>query len=59
MISMTKEGSGSFRFPKRGRTGIIYVSSDLVIDSTFPFKEDESLRVKIEGNKLVIEKVKA
>jgi len=57
MIVMAKEGFGSFRFPKRGRTGIIYVPSDIVIDSTFPFKEDDALKIKIDGDRLIIKKV--
>ena len=55
---MTKEGIGSFRFPRRGRTGIIYVPSDVVIDSTFPFKEDDILKIQIDNDKLIVEKVK-
>lgn len=32
----------------------INLPSALVTDSTFPFKVNESLRIKIEGKKLVI-----
>ena len=58
MISMVKVGFGTFKFPKRGRTGIIYVPSDIVIDSTFPFKADDALKIEIDGDKLVIQKVR-
>lgn len=57
MVSaMVKEGFGSFRFPKRGRTGIIYVPADVVIDSTFPFKEDDVVYIQIIEDKLMIRK---
>ena len=35
----------------------IYLRVGLIEDSTFPFKVGEPLTVRIEGNRLVIEKV--
>src|SRR5881396_2031083 len=34
----------------------IYLAKDLVEDSTFPFRVDEDLTVRIEGDALVIDK---
>ncbi|MBS7656120.1 hypothetical protein KEJ50_06455 [Candidatus Bathyarchaeota archaeon] len=41
---------------KRGRTGLIYIPADVVKDSSFPFKPNEEVIIKIDGKKLVIEK---
>lgn len=51
------EGRTKIVFPnKRGRTGLIYIPADVVKDSSFPFKPNEELTIRIEGEKLVIEK---
>jgi len=55
---MVKEAIGTFRTPMRGRTGIIYVPADLVIDSTFPFKEGESVKIRIDNGRLIVEEIK-
>src|SRR6266536_2996210 len=34
----------------------IYLAKDLVEDSTFPFRTDEDLTVRIEGDALIIDK---
>ena len=34
----------------------IYIKSDLVNDSSFPFKPNEPLIIRIEGNRLIVEK---
>ena len=36
----------------------IYLRKELVNDSNFPFKAGELLIIRIEGNRLVIEKLK-
>ena len=41
----------------KGRTGVMFLPSVLVCDSNFPFTLPAEVRVKIEGNKLLIEKV--
>ena len=38
-----------------GSRHTIYLKTDLINDSNFPFKVGEPLIVKIEGNRLVIE----
>jgi len=35
----------------------IYISKDVASDSTFPFKVPEDVSVRIEGKKIVVEKV--
>jgi hypothetical protein len=36
----------------------IYISTQVAKDSNFPFKPGDELRVRIEGDKLIIEKAK-
>lgn len=47
-----KKGKGTvYRSPR------IYLATKLTDDSSFPFKEGDPLLVKIQGKKLVIEKL--
>lgn len=39
------------------KKGIIYIPQAIWVDSTFPFEEREKVRIKIEGKKLIIEKL--
>jgi hypothetical protein len=41
---------------KVGSRHTIYLQKDLVEDSAFPFKPGEPLMVRIDGNKLIIER---
>lgn len=43
---------------KVGSRHTIYLQKSLVEDSQFPFKPGEPLIVRIEGDKLIIERVK-
>jgi hypothetical protein len=36
----------------------IYIPSDVTKDSTFPFKSDEEVKVRIDKDRLIIEKSK-
>ncbi|MEM3677436.1 MAG: hypothetical protein QW176_04750 [Candidatus Bathyarchaeia archaeon] len=40
----------------KGKTGILYIPADIVKDSSFPFEPNETVIIKIEGEKLIIEK---
>lgn len=40
----------------RSRTGVLYIPADVVKDSLFPFSPNEEVIVRIEGDKLVIER---
>ena len=42
---------------KAGSRHTIYLRKDLVMDSAFPFKPKEPLLIKIEGKRLLIEKL--
>lgn len=54
MPHMTTQGEGSFRFPKRGKTGIIFVPADVCRDSQFPLKPGK-VKITIQGKKLSVE----
>jgi hypothetical protein len=53
---MVQEDTGRFGAASRGKTGIIYVPADLVKDTTFPFANGDSLLIRINGDRLVVEK---
>jgi len=40
----------------RSRTGVLYIPADLVKDSLFPFSPNEEVVVRIDGERLVIER---
>jgi len=40
----------------RSRTGVLYIPADVVKDSLFPFTANEEVVVRIEGEKLVVER---
>ncbi len=40
----------------RSRTGILYIPADVVKDSLFPFAANEEVVVRIDGDRLVIER---
>jgi len=58
LSGMVRENGGRFGMASKGNTGIIYVPSDLVKDSTFPLKEGDILHIRIDGDKLIVEKAK-
>jgi hypothetical protein len=55
-VKTVKEGEGRFQYASKGMTGIVYIPSDLVKDSTFPFQENEQVNIRIEGKRLIVEK---
>lgn len=55
---MVREDTGHFGAASRGKTGIIYVPADLVKDTAFPFGNGDSLIIRIDGERLIIEKGK-
>jgi len=48
---------GSIQSTSAG-TALIIIPSAVALDSAFPFKPHEKVLVRIEGEKLIIEKVK-
>ena len=59
---MVTQAEGRFinrKTPVKGKTYdrfFIYIPTELARDSAFPFKEGDKVKVRIEGNKLIIEK---
>jgi hypothetical protein len=53
---MVQEATGRFGSASRGKTGIIYVPADLVKDTTFPLAIGDSLCIRIDGERLIIER---
>jgi hypothetical protein len=47
---MVKEDTGRFRSASLGRTSMIYVPSDLVKDSAFPFTDGDALLIRLMEN---------
>ena len=52
---MAMEGKGRILPHVRGGY-YIYISRDVAMDSTFPFKVPEDVTVRIEGRKIIVEK---
>lgn len=53
---MALEGDARFVAYEKSRT-LIYVSKKLTDDSAFPFEPGEQLKARIDGKRLIIEKV--
>ena len=53
---MTIEGKGSIYQHAKGRL-VIYIPADVSKDSAFPFEVSEKVKVRIDGKKIVVEKV--
>jgi len=51
-----REAIGKLVDGPKSRTGILYIPSNLMTDSTFPFQAPTQLKITIEGNKLIITK---
>ena len=61
-VPKMRKGRGSF-INRRTKTGkkfydrfFIYVPTEVARNGTFPFKEGDKVIIKVQGNKLVIEK---
>jgi hypothetical protein len=52
-----REAIGKLTHGPKSRTGILYIPSDLMVDSTFPFQAPVSLKIRIDGVRLIMEKV--
>ena len=44
---------------KKSSTGVLYIPADLIKDSSFPFKPNEEVLIKISGEAIIIEKQKS
>lgn len=57
MVKRVLEAKARLIIPtNKGKTGILYIPADIVKDSSFPFEPNETVIIKIEGDRLVIEK---
>ena len=54
---MSTEGYGSFYEHAKGRL-VLYIPSDVRKDSSFPFRVGESVRIRIDRRRLIVEKSK-
>lgn len=52
-----REANGKLTFGPRSRTGVLYIPSGLMVDSTFPFQPPVNVKVRIDEGRLIVEKV--
>jgi hypothetical protein len=52
-----REASGKINYAAKGHTGILTIPADIMVDSAFPFPVPSRVRVIIEGDRLIIEKI--
>jgi hypothetical protein len=52
-----KEAIGKLTLGPKSRTGILYIPSDLMVDSAFPFQVPAQVSVRLEGDTLIVKKV--
>jgi hypothetical protein len=55
-VNRMLEGKAKFIIPSKGSTGVIYIPADVVKDSSFPFKPEQEVVVRINDQKLVIQR---
>jgi len=55
-VNRMLEGTTKFIIPSKGSTGVIYIPADVVKDSSFPFKPEQEVVVRINDQKLVIQR---
>jgi hypothetical protein len=54
MITMN-ETTAKIEKSSKSHTGILYLPSNLMLDSAFPFSVPSRVKVRIEGNQLIVE----
>ncbi len=54
---MSTEGTGSFYEHARGRL-VLYIPADVRKDSRFQFRAGEKVRIRIDGKRLLVEKLR-
>jgi hypothetical protein len=51
------EGRGKIKYSSKGsKTGVLYIAADLMKDSSFPFKPNEEVVVRISEDRLIVER---
>ncbi len=51
------EGTTKIEKSSKSSTGILYLPSHLMLDSAFPFHIPSRVKVRINGDKLIVEKI--
>ncbi len=51
-----RESTGKLTYGPKSRTGVLYIPSEVMIDSAFPFKAPINVKVRIDGERLIVEK---
>jgi len=54
---MVKEGIGRIVPIGAGNTRYISVPSKVATDDRFPFNDQENVRIRIDGNRVIVEKI--
>ena len=54
-----REAIGKLTYGPKSRTGILYIPSNVMLDSAFPFKAPTNLKVRIDGERLIVEKAES
>jgi len=50
---MVTKNTGTFKLSHKGKTGVLYIPADMVVDSAFPLKEGK-VEIEIRGKELII-----
>jgi len=50
---MVTKNTGTFKLSHKGKTGVLYIPADMVVDSAFPLKEGK-VEIEIRGRELII-----
>jgi len=51
---MPKKNTGTFKKDPKGNSGLLYVPADLVKDSAWPLKHNDTVIFRVEGNSVVV-----
>ena len=51
-----KKGVGKISYASRSKTGVLFIPSQIVNDSAFPFDIGQKVTIRIENDKLIVEK---
>lgn len=54
---MVRVAKARLILPNKGsRTGVVYIPADIIKDSSFPFRANEQVVVRIDEDKIILEK---
>ena len=55
---MVREAIGKIAKNPSSNTGMIFIPAKLTLDSAFPFKFPDKIKIRIDCERLIVEKVK-